>query len=161
MIGPVLAQIQKATAFLILLALGAGCRSVPAPGPIDISQPGWRGRQGQALLGKKANAPEIAGEIILATNASQRAFVQFLKNPPPLLTAEIAPRHWQIEFIPEKRHYAGPGRPPRRLLWLQLLANLQQSQAKPPLSFNKMDDGSFRIEDHKTGERITLFLNEE
>jgi hypothetical protein len=161
MIRPVLGRLHLLTAFLISLTALTGCRTVPNAKPIDISEPGWRVRQGQALWRNKADAPEIAGEVILATNVNERAFVQFLKNPLPLLTGEVAPGRWRIEFIPEKRSFAGRGKPPRRLLWLQLLANLQQPQAKPPLSFAKMPDNSYQIEDHSTGERVTLFLNEE
>src|SRR6185369_7443322 len=160
MIRPVLGQLHLLAAFLISLTALTGCRTVPNAKPIDISEPGWRVRQGQALWRNKADAPEIAGEVIVASNASERAFVQFVKNPLPLLTGEVAPGRWQIEFIPEKRSFEGRGKPPRRLLWLQLLANLQQPQAKPPLAFTKMPDNSYQIEDHSTGERVTLFLNE-
>ena len=73
----------------------------------------------------KKDAPEIAGEVILATNTTGRAFIQFLKNPLPLVTAQITPEGWQIEFIPEKRHFGGRGIPPKQLLWLHLLSGLE------------------------------------
>ena len=147
---------------LIPLALAfAGCATMPKLPPIDTSAPGWKVRQGQALWRNKADAPEIAGEIILASNANGGAFVQFLKNPLPLVTAQVTPKQWQIEFIPEKRNFSGPGKPPKQLLWLHLLRGLQSITPPPPLELAKTADGGTRIENKRTGERIILFLNEE
>jgi hypothetical protein len=134
---------------------------MPKLPPIDTSAPGWKVRQGQALWRNKADAPEIAGEIILASNANGGAFVQFLKNPLPLVTAQVTPKQWQIEFIPEKRNFSGPGKPPKQLLWLHLLRGLQSITPPPPLELAKTADGGTRIENKRTGERIILFLNEE
>jgi len=65
---------------------------------------------------------------VLATNANGRAFVQFLKNPLPLVTAEIGLPGWRIEFIPEKRSFSGRGTPHGQLIWLHLLRGLEQSR---------------------------------
>ena len=108
----------------------------------------------------KKEAPEIAGEVILATNNNGRAFVQFLKNPLPLVTAQIEPEGWQIEFIPEKRHFAGRGMPSRRLLWVHLLRALQQARLPSGVEFESIPEGGVRIENKQSGESITLFLNE-
>src|SRR4051812_7627846 len=147
-----------AAIFQLLLTLG--CRTGPPPVPVDLSQPGWHLRQGQALWRSKQQAPEIAGEIVLATNRNARAFVEFLKNPLPLLSAEINPDGWHVEFIPEKRRFSGRGRPPRRLLWLQLLQALQDLPPPAGVEFKKAGQGEFHIEDTRTGESITLLLNE-
>jgi len=111
----------------------------------------WRG---------KKDAPEIAGEVILATNANRRAFIQFLKNPLPLVTAQITPEAWQIEFIPEKRHFGGRGIPPRQLLWLHLLRALQRAPLPKAIQFANTTEGGVRVNDKANGESITLFLNE-
>jgi hypothetical protein len=149
---------------LLLLSLTvalSGCATMPKLPAIDTSAPGWKVRQGQALWRSKSNAPEIAGEIVLATNSNGGAFVQFLKNPIPLVTAQVTPKQWQIEFVPEKRNFSGPGKPPKQLLWLHLLGGLQSITPPPPLEFAKTADGGTRIENKRTGERIILFLNEE
>jgi hypothetical protein len=147
-----------AAIFQLLLTLG--CRTGPPPVPVDLSQAGWHLRQGQALWRSKQQAPEIAGEIVLATNQNARAFIEFIKNPLPLLSAEINPGGWHIEFIPEKRSFSGRGRPPRRLLWLQLLRALQDLPPPAGVQFKKAEQGEFHIEDTRTGESITLLLNE-
>jgi len=112
------------------------------------------------LWRSKKEAPEIAGEVILATNTTGHAFIQFLKNPLPLVTAQISPQGWQIEFIPEKRHFNGPGAPPRQLLWLHLLRALEQTRLPSGVEFGTIPEGGVRIEDKQTGESIALFLNE-
>ncbi len=137
-----------------------GCRTAPSLPPANLSEPGWQLRQGQALWRSKRDAPEIAGEVILATNTTGRAFIQFLKNPLPLVTAQIQPEAWQIEFVPEKRHFGGRGMPPRQLLWLHLLRALQQTQLPAGVEFGKIPEDGVRIENKQTGESITLFLNE-
>ena len=138
----------------------SGCRTAPKLAPLNLSEPGWQLRQGQALWRGKKDAPEIAGEVILATNANRRAFIQFLKNPLPLVTAQITPEAWQIEFIPEKRHFGGRGIPPRQLLWLHLLSALQLAPLPQGIEFAKTPDGAVRIQTKESGESITLFLNE-
>ncbi|HMC26994.1 MAG TPA: hypothetical protein VKM56_04275 [Verrucomicrobiae bacterium] len=143
-----------------LICCFSGCRTGPSLPPVNLSKPGWQLRQGQALWRSKKKAPEIAGEVILATNTTGRAFIQFLKNPLPLLTAQISPQGWQIEFIPEKRHFGGRGIPPKPLLWLHLLDALQSAPLPRGIEFAKAPDGAVRIENKETGENITLFLNE-
>ncbi len=117
-------------------------------------------QQGQALWRSKKDAPEIAGEVILATNTNGRAFIQFLKNPLPLVTAQISPQGWQIEFIAEKRQFGGRGIPPKQLLWLHLLSGLEHTPMPSGLEFGKIPEGGLRIGNKGTGESITLFLNE-
>jgi len=112
------------------------------------------------LWRSKKDTPEIAGEVILATNTTGRAFIQFLKNPLPLVTAQITPEAWQIEFIPEKRHFGGRGTPPRQLLWLHLLRALQQAPLPQSIQFSKTPEGGIRVDDQTNGESITLFFNE-
>ncbi len=137
-----------------------GCQTVSKSSPFNLSEPGWRLQQGQALWRSKKEAPEIAGEIVLATNANGRAFVQFLKNPLPLVTAEIGPLGWHVEFIPKKRSFSGRGRPPGQLIWLQLLRGLEQGMLPRYFQFSKAPDGGTHIENNRTGESITLFLND-
>ena len=152
-------QIIIASAALAFIGSCIGCRTAPLP-PLNLSEPGWQLGQGQALWRSRKDAPEIAGEIILATNTTGRAFIQFLKNPLPLVTAQISPEWWQIELIPEKRRIGGRGIPPRQLLWLQLLRALQQTRLPAGMEFGNTPEGGVRIQDKQTGESITLFLNE-
>lgn len=149
-----------ASTFLVVLAL-SGCRTASRPPPVNLSEPGWRLRQGQALWQSKKSAPEIAGEVVLASNPGGHLFIQFLKNPLPLLSAEIDKDNWRIEFIPEKRQFSGRGAPPKQLIWLHLLRALQQLPIAADLGVAKTSEGGTRIANSRTGETVTLFLNDE
>ena len=144
-----------------LLLLLTGCQTGPKLKPVNLSEPGWKLHQGQALWQSKRDAPEIAGEIVLAVHADGRAFIQFLKNPLPLVTAEVGPTGWHIDFIPQKRSFSGRGIPPRQLIWLHLLRGLEQIVPPEDFTMWKTFEGGTRIEDKRTGENITLFLNEQ
>jgi len=146
---------------MVILALLTACQTGPKLKPVDLSEPGWKLHRGQALWQLKRDAPEIAGEVVLAVNTDGRAFIQFLKNPLPLMSAEVGPNGWHIDFIPQKRSFSGRGIPPRPLIWLHLLRGLQQ--IVPPEDFTMWTtfEGGTRIEDKRTGETITLFLNEQ
>src|SRR5258706_15649771 len=69
---------------LPLLACLTGCRSLPPLPAANFSEPGWIVHQGQAVWRQKHGAPDIAGEILVATNGGGKTFVQFTKTPFPL-----------------------------------------------------------------------------
>ncbi len=144
---------------LLVLFCLAGCRSAPAPLPaINLSEPGWKLREGQALWRSAKDAPEIAGEVTLALHADGRSWVRFTKTPLPFLNAEITKEGWRIEFIPERRVFSGTGVPPARLLWLHLARALNGLAPPAPLRFEKSADGGGRLENRSTGETLTLYL---
>lgn len=143
---------------LLLLIFASSCRTPPKAAPIDLSGSDWQTRQGQALWRSKKDAPEIAGEVVLGTNSTGRAFLQFLKNPLPLVTAENSPDRWSIEFIPEQRSFSGGGTPPVQLTWLHLLRAFQDIKPPKRFAFTKPDSREIQIEDNVSGERIRLFL---
>src|SRR5215831_18062058 len=71
----------KKTFALLTLILGvAGCRSLPPMPPADLSSPEWTVLQGQAVWRASHAAPEIAGEILVATNTAADTLVQFTKT---------------------------------------------------------------------------------
>jgi hypothetical protein len=146
-----------ANSFMFLL-LVASCRtSSPLP-PANLAEPGWTVRQGQAVWRSKAGAPEIAGEVVLATRADGRTFTQFTKTPLPFLVAQTTANAWQIEFAADNRKFAGRGSPPTRLAWLHLARSL--SGVNPPKGwwFTKGGDGSWHLENPKTGEMVEGYL---
>jgi len=86
----------------------------------DLSAPGWTIRQGQAVWQTGPKAPEIAGELLFASRPNGEIFVQFTKTPFPFAVAQMTSNRWQIDFPPQNRHYAAPGKPPARIVWFQL-----------------------------------------
>src|SRR5262245_18817946 len=142
---------------LLLLALPA-CRSPARLAPADFSEPGWTTRQGQAIWRAKAGAPEIAGELLLATHADGRTFLQFTKTPIPLIIARTTGQSWQVEFVAENRTVAGRGDPPARLGWLQVGRCLFGFSPPKCWAFEQTGDGRWRLENRRTGELLQGYL---
>ncbi len=143
---------------LVLLAGFGSCRSLSPWPPANFSEPGWTVRQGQAVWRSKAGSPEIAGELVWASHAGGRAFMQFTKTPLPLLIAQTTGTGWQIEFVAECKTLRGRGRPPTQLGWLHLARCLSGTNPPKGWLFQTNDDGSWRLENRKTGERLEGYL---
>jgi len=52
---------------LLTLATVAACRTAPPLPPVNLSDPRWTLQQGQAVWRSQLNAPEIAGELLVAS----------------------------------------------------------------------------------------------
>ena len=167
------------------MAIGAiGCRTMAPLPPVNLSEPGWTLRQGQAVWKAKREAPDLAGELLLATHPDGRALLQFTKTPLPFVTVQLSGESWQIEFPPQQRRFAGTERPPARLLWVHLAESLSppwpettaganHSNATSPrlrdnrsrqplpeaLHFERTDEHSWTLENRDSGESISGFLN--
>jgi hypothetical protein len=138
----------------LIAALVAGCRTAPPLPPADLSAPGWRVRQGQAVWQPPGRRPELAGDLLLATNADGSVFVQLTKNPFPLVTAETAGGQWQIEYGAGEHVWRGRGRPPARFLWFQLPPALLDGKTAGAWRFENVTTNSWRLENPRTGETL-------
>jgi hypothetical protein len=141
---------------LVLLALAfcVSCRTaVPLP-PVDFSAPGWGVRQGQAVWKPPGHRPELAGDLLLATNRDGSFFVQLTKNPFTLVTAERLGDRWRIEFGANEHAWGGPGRPPARFGWFLLPGALRDGTTPNPWRFETVNTNSWRLENPTTGERL-------
>src|SRR5215831_11677773 len=111
---------------ILLTFSAAACRSLPPLPPVDLKQPGWTLREGQAVWKPSGKKSEIAGEVQVATRPDDgRSFVQFSKAPFPLVIAQSTTNGWQIEIPAENRRYSGKGNPPERIIWLYLASVLE------------------------------------
>lgn len=131
-----------------------GCRSIPPLPSADFSAPGWHVRQGQAVWKPAGNRLELAGELLLATNANGNFLVQFTKTPFPLATAQVAGENWQIEFGSGEHSWRGRGRPPSRFVWFQLPAALTGEDLQYSWKFSPGKNNSWRLENPRTGESL-------
>src|SRR5256885_14903702 len=80
-------------AFLLTLLANAfvGCQSASTSlPPVNLSEPGWTIRQGQAVWRPNRGPLEIAGELLVATRSDGCSVVQFTKTPLPFLVARLA-----------------------------------------------------------------------
>jgi len=138
---------------LWLLLVGAGCRTAPPP-PADFSAPGWRVRQGQALWKPSASRAELAGDLLLATNADGDLFLQFSKMPFPLATAQISGDRWRMEFGADKYAWHGQGAPPGRFAWFQVPRALLGARPGGNWNFTIEANNQWRLANSQTGETL-------
>ncbi len=144
------------SAVLLTLALlwCAGCRTTAPLPPADFSAPGWHLQQGQAIWKPAGNRSELAGNLLVATNASGDYFVQFTKDPFPLVTTENVAGQWQIEFGADERSWRGLGEPPARFGWFQLPRALLGAKLARNWNYETVTTNSWRLENSKTGESL-------
>jgi hypothetical protein len=148
-----------------LLTLGAtllglllcACRTVTNIPPADLSQPGWKTLQGQAVWKSHADAPEIAGELLVASHPQHGLFLQFMKPAFPIVVAQSGPVSWKVSFSGQ-REFSGAGKPPARISWFQLGAALEDRKLSRDWYFRKSDGQTFRLENARTGEFIEGYL---
>lgn len=134
--------------------LCAGCRTANPLPPADFSAPGWRVQQGQAVWKPSTSRPELAGDLLLATNVNGSFFVQFTKIPFPLVTAQVSDDQWQIEFGADKYSWHGRGTPPNRFGWFQLPPALRDANLGGNWQFTRVEANAWRLENLHTGETL-------
>ncbi len=142
---------------LASLLLLSGCNTLPPMPAVDLSQPGWTVREGQAIWKSGPKAPELAGDVLLATKAPGRTFVQFTKTPFPLLVAQTTGSSWEARIPVRNQRFSGRGHPPMRLIWLYLA----KAMAGEPLprKFKWTRNGeNWRLENTARGEYIEGFF---
>ncbi len=147
---------------LSILATGllSGCMSLGRRlPPVDLKEPGWTVREGQAVWQRKRGGVGVAGDILVATRPDGRAFVQFSKPPFPLISGQLLPGKWQVEIPPQNRRYSGSGNPPKRILFLYLPRVL--AGKPPPENWTwRQDTNGWRLENHVTGESLEGYFNQ-
>lgn len=142
----------------LLLLTTTGCLTLTKPlPPVNLDQPGWTVRQGQAVWTLPRSGHDIAGEVMVATGPQEKSFVQFSKSPFTLVLGQTTANKWQIEFPSQNKRYSGPGSPPRRLIWLYLALSLEGKE--PPKHWTWTNsENNWRLENHTTGEKIEGFF---
>lgn len=133
---------------------GASCATRQPLPPVDFSAPGWHVRQGQAVWRPDRNRPEITGDLVVALNNNGDFFVQFLKTPLPIVTAESVGGAWQIEFGANEHQWHGQGAPPTRFGWFQLSHALAGQALNGNWQSTSADTNSFHLQNTSTGESL-------
>jgi hypothetical protein len=136
-----------------------GCRTAKPLPQFNLSEPGWKVRNGQAVWHVPQGKTEVAGDLVVATNPQGDTFVQFSKSPFPLVIARATPKQWHVEFPPQNKNYSGRGKPPLRLIWLWLPRIL--SGEPPPKNWKwHSDESGFRLENPSNDESVQGFFNQ-
>jgi hypothetical protein len=147
------------TLSLALIFFLAACRTIAPLPPANLSAPGWTVRAGQAVWRSKKSAPEITGQLLVATNPDGRSFTEFTITPFPIIVAQTASNSWQIHDVRNNRTFAARGNPPSRVVWLQLPRCLTSTPPTKAWTWKHSSDGSFSLHNVSTGETLDGFLN--
>jgi hypothetical protein len=143
----------------LLLLAAAGCQTVAPLPAVNLDEPGWTVRHGQAVWRRERGAPEIAGDILAAWRGP-RVFVQFSKPPFPLVVAQKTGAAWEIQVPAQNQRYSGRGKPPGRLIWLYIPEVLQGRAAPKGWSWQSHDQAGWRLENPKTGQFLEGYFAE-
>jgi hypothetical protein len=127
--------------------------------PVNLQQPGWRVREGQVVWKRNETAPEIAGDVLVATRADGRSFVQFTKTPFPMIIAQTTTNRWQIDIPMENKRYSGPGSPPKRLIWAYLPRLLAGDAPPKGWSWTRLPDNGLQLNNSQTGEMLQGYFS--
>ena len=150
--------VHRAALILVPAFLLAGCRTAGPIPAVNLTEPGWRIQRGQAIWRREASAPDVAGELLVATHPDGRACIEFTKTPLPFLIAQVDPRGWSIRWVLEDRQYSGRGKPPKRLLWLHLPGQLRGDPADAGMRFRSIPPDRWELENLRTAERLEGYL---
>jgi hypothetical protein len=142
---------------LLLLAGAAGCRTPVSLPPVNLKEAGWTVRSGQAVWRRERGGEGLAGEFLAATQPAGRSFVQFSKGAFPLAVAQSAPQAWTVAFPLWNEHYSGRGRPPARIIFLQLPGVLAGHPAPRGFSWEPLEGGGWRLGNQSSGEALDVY----
>lgn len=118
--------------FLVLavIALASGCASLPPQPAVNLSEPGWVIREGQAAWKKSPTSAEVRGKLLVALNADGRNVVQFDAVSGEVVRAQSTTNYWQAQLPGRAEVLTGRGKTPQRILWLQLPEGLLGNSAE-------------------------------
>jgi hypothetical protein len=142
-----------------VLGLTAGCCTTATLPRVNLKEPGWTVHRGQAIWRRQRGGEGVAGEILVATRADGRAFVQFSKGPFPIVVAQSTPSIWSAEFPPQNAHHSGCGRPPKRIIFLYLPRVLLGLAPPRHWSWQELSQGGWRLENESSGESLEVHFS--
>jgi hypothetical protein len=148
--------VRRFILYALLLLSCAGCRTANPLAPADFSAPGWHVQQGQAVWKPASSRPDLAGDLLLATNVNGDCFIQFSKVPFPLATAQVSGDRWQIEFGADKYSWHGHNTPPSRFSWFELPRALSDQDLGGKWHFTCVETNAWRLENPHTGETLEV-----
>jgi hypothetical protein len=155
--GGVLDRCARFLSALIACSLilpGAACRTTQPLPPVDLTEPGWNLRHGQAIWHLPNSDTEFAGELTSARHPDGTILLEFTKTPMTLVVARLDSHSWELNFVADNRNYRGRGRPPSRSAWLVLALALAARPLPGNWEWHGSDSGNWRLTNSTSGEQI-------
>lgn len=117
-------------AVLVVVSLLNGC-ATPAPRPaMNLAEPGWVIREGQAAWKRSPDSAEVRGQLLVALHVDGRNVVQFNAASGERVQAQFSTNFWQAQLPGRTAPVTGRGKPPQKILWLQLPEGLLGNSAE-------------------------------
>ncbi|HTH47681.1 MAG TPA: hypothetical protein VMB21_09245 [Candidatus Limnocylindria bacterium] len=137
-----------------LLGLLAGCAGPELP-PVNLAAPGWHVSEAPAVWRPKRAAPELIGELLVATNPDGSRLVQFSKQSLPLITAQVATNGWNISSPLRSGRFGGTHTPTTRVPWFQITElPPTHDPVSPPWQLHTETNGAWKLTNGRTGESL-------
>ena len=141
-----------------ILMVVSGCQTT-TQSLFTANGPNWHVQQGQALWRPMRNLPEFGGDLILASDDTDRHLIQFDKTPMAIVSAQTTTNRWLIKFPQRNMSFSGHGAPSTRFGWLYLPLALDGKKLPKNFHFERKPDGGWRLENSSTGETLEGFLS--
>ena len=134
----------------------SGCMTAPALPPVDLSQPGWDVRESPALWRPRRDAPELAGELLVAVHGKDR-LVQFSKQGLPVVTAVVTSNRWQVTSALRAGTHGGRLPAPAGVLWFAVDASPPTTRLERPWRLDEEGpEDRWRLTNTRTGEFLEV-----
>ncbi len=139
---------------LVVGALLSGC-AAPRLAPADLSAPGWRVQEVPAVWRPRRDAPELIGELLVATHPGGDRLVQFSKQALPVVTAQVAEGGWVLSSPLRRGRFGGRRNPTDRVPWFRLSGLPPGAEAgSGRWRLTPLPDGAWRLSNDRTGESL-------
>ncbi|MBK7998310.1 MAG: LysM peptidoglycan-binding domain-containing protein [Verrucomicrobia bacterium] len=115
---------------LVILSFVTGCSTLAPQPAMNLAEPGWVIREGQVAWKASADSAEIRGQLLVALHADGRNVVQFTAASGERVQAQFSTNFWQAQLPGQQAPVTGRGKPPQKIIWLQLPEGLLGNSAE-------------------------------
>ena len=145
-------SMASAVVISIIAGLGSGCFA-PTLAPVALTSPGWSSSETPVVWRPSTKAPELTGELLLASHEDGSRLIQFSKGGLPVVVAQQSAVGWRISSSLRSGSFGGRGSPPSSVVWVQI-RSVPPTSMSPPWALTKLSNGGWAVVHSRTGELL-------
>lgn len=138
---------------IVATAWLSSCASRPLP-PVNLAEIGWQVHESLIVWKPKRTAPELFGELLVATHPDGRRLIQLSKQSLPLITAESATNGWMITSTLRRGQFGGSLPATDRVPWFLLESFPPHPPANSRWQLELKANGVWHMVNSRTGEYV-------